>query len=85
MCFWLTLAFPFGRLSNKSDFVAELPDPLKQLLRAGSRMYELPIDQILMRARAVLTDEVGVSAAVSAMTIGAGAPVKQTDATLLCF
>lgn len=84
------LAVPFGGLSDKAlacAFVAGLPDTVKQLLRAGSRMDELPIDQILTRARAVLTDEVGVAAAVSAVRIGAGAPVKRTAVTsgLLCF
>ena len=39
----------------------------------------------LPRARAVLIDEVGVAAAVSAMTVDAGASVKRADATLLCF
>ena len=42
-------------------------------------MEELPIDQILTRARAVLADEVGVAAAVSAMTGAA----SEFDATLL--
>ena len=81
------LAVPFGRLSDKMQacaFVAGLPDTVKQLLRAGSRMEELPIDQILTRARAVLADEVGVAAAVSAMT-GAGASVKRANSTLLCY
>ena len=78
------LAVPFGGLSDKMlacAFVAGLPDTVKQLLRAGSRMEELPIDQILTRARAVLADEVGVVAAVSAMT-GAGASVKRANSTL---
>ena len=84
------LAVPFGGLSDKMlacAFVAGLPDTVKQLLRAGSRMDELPLAYILTRARAVLTDEVGVAAAVSAMTVGAGASVKRADATseLLCF
>ena len=56
-----------------SDFVSGLLDTVKQLLRAGSRMDELPLSHILTRARAILTDEVGVAAAVSAMTVGAGA------------
>ena len=84
------LAVPFGGLSDNMlacAFVAGLPDTVKQLLRAGSRMDELPLAHILTRARAVLTDEVGVAAAVSAMTVGAGASVKRADATseLLCF
>ena len=81
------LTVPFGGLSDKMlacAFVAGLPDTVKQLLRAGSRMEELPIDQILTRARAVLADEVGVAAAVSAMT-GAGASVKRVNSTLLCY
>ena len=84
------LAVPFGGLSDKMlacAFVAGLPDTVKQLLRAGSRMDKLPLAHILTRARAVLTDEVGVAAAVSAMTVGAGASVKRVYATsgLLCF
>ena len=50
-------------------------------------MDDLPLAHIMTRARAVRTDEVGVAAAVSAMTVGAGASVKRADATsgLLCF
>ena len=62
------LAVPFGGLSDKMlacAFVAGLPDTVKQLLRAGSRMDVLPIDQILTRARAVLADDVGVAASSS--------------------
>ena len=51
------------------------------LLRAGSRMDELPIDQLLKSARAVLTDEVGVAAAVSPVSISYGAPERRTAAT----
>ena len=50
------LAVPFGGLSA-----------MKQLLRAGSRMVELPLAHILTRARAVFTDEVGVAAVVSVL------------------
>ena len=82
------LAVPFGGVSDKMlayACVAGLRDTLRQLLRAGSRMYELPLAHILTRARAVLTDEVGIAAAVSAMAIGPDASVKRADATLLCF
>ena len=83
------LAVPFWGLSDKMlacAFVAGLPDTVKKLLRDGSRMDELPLAHILTRGRAVLTDEVGLAAAVSAMTVGAGASVKRADATsgLLC-
>ena len=82
------LAVPFGGLSDKMlacAFVAGLPDTVKQLMM--SRMDELPLAHILTKARAVLTDEVGVAAAGSAMAVGAGASVKRADATsgLLCF
>ena len=69
-------------------FVAVLSDTVRQLLRVGSRMDELSHAHILTRARAVLTDEVGVAAAVSTMTIiGADASVKRAGVTsgLLCF
>ena len=55
------LAVPFSGLSDKMlacAFVAGLPDTVKQLLRAGSRMDVLRLSHILRRARAVLTDEV---------------------------
>ena len=81
------LAVPFGGLSDKMlgcAFDGGMPDTEKQLLRAGSRMDELPLVHILTRARAVLTDEVSVAAAVSAVTVGADASVKRADATVLC-
>ena len=62
------LAVPFGGLSDKMlacVFVAGLPDTMTKLLKAGSRLDELPLAHILTRARAVLTDEVGVAAVVS--------------------
>ena len=82
------LAVPFGGLSDNMlacAFVAGLPDTDKQLLRAGSRMDELPLYHILTTARTVLTDEIGVAAVVSALTIGPDASVKRAYATLLCF
>ena len=59
------LTVPFGGLPEKalvSAFVAGLPDGAKQLLRAGSRMDDLPLTHILARARAILKDESGVAA-----------------------
>ena len=81
------LAVPFGGLSDKMlacAFVGGMPDTVKQQLRDGSRMDELPLVHILTRARAVLADEVGVAAAVRAGTVGADASVKRADTTLLC-
>ena len=59
------LAVPFAGLPEKAlvcAFVAGLPDGAKQLLRAGSRMDDLPLTHILARARAILKDESGVAA-----------------------
>ena len=59
--------------------MAGLPDTVKQLPRAGSRMDELPIDQILSRSRAALTDEVCVAAAAHTASF-----MRCTD-LLMCF
>ncbi|XP_064106974.1 uncharacterized protein LOC135215948 [Macrobrachium nipponense] len=50
----------FGGISEKAlacAFVAGLPERVRQLLRAGSRMEALDLEQILARARAVLKDD----------------------------
>lgn len=54
------LAGLFGGVSERAllcAFVAGMPDNVRQLLRAGARMEELSIGQVLSRARAVLADE----------------------------
>lgn len=54
------LASLFGGLTDKAlacAFVAGLPEEIRQLLRAGSRMEALDLDQILTRARAVIKDD----------------------------
>ncbi|XP_003369125.1 zinc knuckle protein [Trichinella spiralis] len=55
----------FGGVSEKAlacAFVAGLPENVRQLLRAGSRMEDLRLSQILTRARAIITDERPVDA-----------------------
>ncbi|XP_066963421.1 uncharacterized protein [Macrobrachium rosenbergii] len=50
----------FGGISEKAlacAFVAGLPERVRQLLRAGSRMEALDLEQILARARVVLKDD----------------------------
>ena len=86
------LAVLFGGLPNKAlvcAFVAGLPESVKQLLRAGSRMDELSLIHILARARAVLTDESGVAAVTtpaSAVRGNAGVQEKAAPATeLRCY
>lgn len=54
------LASLFGGMSDKglaSAFMAGLPENVRQLLRAGSRMESLDLSQILTRARAVIKDD----------------------------
>lgn len=50
----------FGGMSEKGlacAFVSGLPESVRQLLRAGSRMEALDIGQLLTRARAVIRDD----------------------------
>lgn len=54
------LATLFGGMADKAlacAFVAGLPEEVRHLLRAGSRMEALDLDQILTRARAVIKDD----------------------------
>ena len=71
------LASLFGGITDKGlscAFVAGLPESVRQLLRAGSRMETLELDQILTRARAVIQDDGTFS--VREVSLGA----KQFDA-----
>lgn len=43
-------------------FVAGLPDAVRQLLRASCRMDTLTVEQLLARARAIMTEESDVAA-----------------------
>uniref|UniRef100_A0A5S6QP14 CCHC-type domain-containing protein n=1 Tax=Trichuris muris TaxID=70415 RepID=A0A5S6QP14_TRIMR len=54
------LAYLFGGMAESAllcAFVAGLPESVRQLLRAGTRLEDLNLCQVLARARAVLTDE----------------------------
>ena len=54
------LASLFDGASDKAlacAFVADLPDAVRQILRAGSRMETLTLDQLLTRARSIMADE----------------------------
>lgn len=51
------LATLFGGLNDRAlacAFVSGLPEEIRQLLRAGSHMEDLDLDQILTRTRAVV-------------------------------
>ena len=54
------LASVFDGVSSKAlacAFVAGLPDAVRQILRAGSRMEALSLEQLLTRARSIMADE----------------------------
>lgn len=60
------LAPLFGGMSDKGlacAFVSGLPEGVRQLLRTGSRLEELSLEQILTRARAVMRDDPPLGAA----------------------
>jgi len=83
-------AAPLGGVSDKvlaCAFVAGLPESVRQLLRASSRMDELSIEQILARARAIMSDESDVVAAVSAPGARFNTPVRPplTASGRVCF
>jgi len=65
------LTVPFGGVSDRvlaCAFVAGLPEAVKQLLRASSRMDTLTLEQVLARARAIISDECDVVAAANVST-----------------
>lgn len=75
----------FGGVSDKAlscAFVAGLPDSVRQILRAGSRMDSLSLDQLLTRARSIMADE-GYGAAAAAVWRGACADGRQSVGTAL--
>ena len=63
------LAELFGGLPDQAlvcAFVAGLPDAVRQTIRAGSRAENLSLVEVVVRARAVLSDERVVAAAAAA-------------------
>lgn len=68
------LAFLICGVSNKvlvCAFVAWLPEDVRQLLRAGSRMEALNLDQVLPRARTMIRNErVPGSSAACLVSVG---------------
>ena len=84
------LASLFGGLSDKAlacAFVAGLPEDVRQLLRAGSRMEALDLNQILSRARAVIRDDspLGSSEACLGATASYGAATCVVVARQRCY
>jgi len=84
------LAAPLGGLSDivlSCAFVAVLPDTVRQLLRASSRMDTLTIEQLLARARAVMSEESDVAAAVGGPKVGVSQSFGSTEAAVgpVCF
>jgi len=84
------LAAPLGGLSDivlSCAFVAGLPDTVHQLLRASSRMDTLTIEQLLARARVVMSEESDVAAAVGGLRVGVSQSFGSTEVAVgpACF
>lgn len=63
----------FGGVSDKAlacAFVAGLPESVRQVLRAGSRMESMELGHLLVRARSVMADDGSTVAAVVQRTDG---------------
>ena len=80
----------FGGISDKAlacAFVAGLPGGVRQLLRAGSRMESLDLDQILARTRAVIRDDspFGSSVACLGATTYPSATSRVTETSQRCY
>lgn len=80
------LASLFGGMSEKGlacAFIAGLPESIRRLLRAGSRMETLDLPQILARTRAVVHDE--GAGGVHDVCLGARAGSPETGPDQRCF
>lgn len=80
------LAMHFGGVSEKAlicAFVAGLPDAIRHTLRASTRMEALTVEQVLVRARAILADEPLIAAAARAPMLPPPARRGQPDTPLL--
>lgn len=76
------LAASFGGLPDKAlvcAFVAALPENVRQLLRAGSRMDSLDLQQLLGRARAVMADDDVIACAAQLKNNKVGAASRRKD------
>ena len=80
------LASLFGGMPEKGlacAFVAGLPESVRQLLRADSRMETLDLPQILARARSVVRDHSGGGVQEVCLDAGTGNP--ETGPDQRCF
>jgi len=81
------LAVSLGGLPDKvlsCAFVAGLPDAVRQLLRASCRMDTLTIEQLLARARAIMSEETDVVAAVRT-EVTSSSKSKESAPGPVCF
>ena len=77
------LAALFGGVSDTAlacAFVAGLPESVRQILRAGSRMEALSLEQLLTRARSIMADE---ACSVAAVAMRAGSQVQTPAAAIV--
>lgn len=85
------LAELFGGMTDgglSCAFVAGLPETARHILRAGSRMESMDINQLLNRARAVLADEnhgAGTSTHLSYVSSHTAAPASSGLSVVRCL
>ena len=81
----------FGGIPEKAltcAFVAGLPDSVKQLLRASSRIETLTLEEVLARARAVMTEDqvcVGTAAVAAGIRYEARSQQSNKRKMATCF
>ena len=78
------LAVLFGGVSDKAlvcAFVSGLPDSARQLIRAGSRAEILTLQDVLARARSVLSDQQLAAAPMAAPAAAMAAPASRAPPT----
>lgn len=76
------LATSFGGLSEEAlgcAFVSALPENVRQLLRAGTRMDSLDLEGLLARAKAIMADETAVTCVAQASKERGGNFRRQGD------
>ena len=77
------LAGLFGGMPDDSlacAFVAKLPESARRALRAGTRIEDMTLSQLIGRARAVLADE-----ETNTVAAAAGAGTTASSATVKCY
>ena len=82
------LATQFGGMTERSlvcAFIAGLPEHTEKLFQATTRVNDLPISEILARARAILKDSFADTTLAAAAAQLPGCQEKETTALRRCY